>query len=377
MSTLFRRFVGTCVVCLLLAGCSDQLSLENAATPLALGMDLDRNGTFKFYSSSPVFSKNIKKKSVETGGSALTLRESRAKQDAQLTGAAQGRNYQVIIVGKRMLQHDDWFKMMDVIYRDARNTVTDRMVMYDGAVSEIIGFNQVDQPPLPILLRGMIDSNSSRSETVHTTAQELHRQMYERGITPSISEVRLQNNKVILFGSALLNHRGKYMESLGAQESILLNILKGDAKAGISLSYPMPDKPMTGPFHTNIVSFSAGKVKVKVKSGYKQGKFHFDITLASLITLSEEMFAYNIGRDDDELARRINEQCKKQLEKLIAKFQSHRIDPIGLGLYARAHHFRQYEKVQEHWGNALADAEIAVHVKFTIGAMGPVQGGTE
>ncbi|UUZ80921.1 hypothetical protein LJK88_40165 [Paenibacillus sp. P26] len=44
--------------------------------------------------------------------------------------------------------------------------------------------NPADQPFLPILLRGMIETKSRRSETVKTSMQELHRQMLEKGITP-------------------------------------------------------------------------------------------------------------------------------------------------------------------------------------------------
>lgn len=172
-------------VCLASSACTDQLSLEEAATPLALGMDLDENEKFHFYSSIPVFSKNIKKKGQEIAGEADTLRQSRSIQDAQTGGSNQGRNYQVVLLGRHFLKYEDWFPMLDVLFRDARNTVTDRVIAVDGPVKDLIYLNPPDQPLLPILLRNMIDTKTKRSETYATTVQEFHRQFYDKGLTPT------------------------------------------------------------------------------------------------------------------------------------------------------------------------------------------------
>ncbi|MNY44410.1 hypothetical protein D3C86_1794380 [compost metagenome] len=64
---------------------------------------------------------------------------------------------------------------------------------------------------------------------------------------------------------------------------------------------------------------------------------------------------------------------QKQFENLLKKIQKHQIDPIGLGLYARAHEYRQYKKVENHWGEALSEADIQVSVKVVLGSIGPVK----
>lgn len=365
--------LSTVAVCLLSAGCGDKLDLENAITPLALGLDLDDEDKFHFYISSPVFSKDIKKKSQEIEGMARTLRQSRAKQGVQSAGIAQGRNYQVLLVGKRMLRHADWFRMLDVLYRDARNTITDRMIAVDGTVSDIMHLTRSDQPLVPILLRGMVDTKSASSETVKTTLWEMHRQMWEKGMTPVLSEVKISQKKITLKGTALLDHKGQYAASLGEQESILLNILKKDAKPGISLTYAFPGKPKTGPFDTNTISFTVNELSTRVKSSYRQDRFRFDIKIKLIVSLSEHLFPYNVSKNSKSLEKKISGLVKAQFEDLMKKIQKHEIDPVGLGLYARAYQYGEYKKVEDHWGKALADANIHISVAIVLRAMGPVK----
>jgi len=371
-----RLFFVSCLfitICLTASACGDQLYLENAATPLALGMDLDKNEKFHFYSSAPVFSKNIKKKSQETSGSANSLRQSKAIQDSQSSGSIQGRNYQVILLGRHFLSYEDWFPMLDVLFRDARNTVTDRVIAVDGSLEDVFALNPPDQPLLPILLRGMVDTKSIKSETYATTAQEFHRQFYDRGLTPYIAEVKIVNNQVRLKGSALLNQKGKYELSLGPQETILLSILQKQASPGFSLSYPIPGEPVNGPFETNILSLTGAKVKTKIKTTYENNKFKFDIHVKTRVGLSEHLFPFNVEKDDTKLEKQVAVIMQDQFTSIIEKLQKHKIDPIGLGVYARANEYKEFCKVEDHWGEALANAEVHVKVDLEITSMGPVK----
>ncbi|MBW7474284.1 Ger(x)C family spore germination protein [Paenibacillus oenotherae] len=362
------------LICVTTSSCYDQLNLENASTPLAFGMDLNEDNQLELYTSTPIFSKNIRKKSLEINATIRTLRQSKAVQNAQSPGSTQGRNFQVILVGKRLLQHEGWIQMLDVIFRDARNTVTDRVVAVDGALSEIMFLNPEDQPLLPVLLRGMITTSSDNAETVSTTAQELHRQYFEKGITPSISQVKVKDHKRILVtGTTLLTRKGRYAASLGYQESILLNTLQKKAKSGVSLTYSIPGKSKTGPFDTDTLSFTAQKIATKIKTSYQQSRFQFDIKLKIAADLTEVMFPYNVLRDNKQLEPIIAGLLKSQIEKLLKKFQRHNIDPVGFGLYARAYQYREYKKVQDRWAEALSDAVFHVSVEFDINAIGPVK----
>ncbi|UKS24331.1 Ger(x)C family spore germination protein [Paenibacillus sp. HWE-109] len=360
----------------LLTGCADRLDMENASIPLTLGLDLGQDNEPVMYSTFPVFTKNSKKKTQETSARARTFRQSRAEQDAHSAGVFSGRNYQVFLIGKRMLEQENWFQMLDVIFRDSKNTVSDRVIVFDGPLADIIYLNPKDQPLLPILLRGMVDTKSGKSETVNTNLQELHRQLFESGMTPSISEVRLDAKKNIkLNGTALLNHQGKYVTSLDTSETVLLRILQNKVKKSASITLSMPGEPEQKPFHLDKISFATDQTRTETKTitSTHQGEFHFDIIIKMKISLFEVLFPYDIENKTPELEQLLSEEMQKQFEKLIKKIQQHAIDPVGLGLHARAFEYKEYKAVKNDWGKALSSADIRVQVKIKIDAMGPVK----
>ncbi|MEW9700011.1 Ger(x)C family spore germination protein [Paenibacillus sp. SI8] len=361
------------IVLVIVTGCSDRLDLEDGTIPLLAGYDLDKNNNFLSYAVNPVFSKNIEKKTQEIGLQAQTLRQSRGEADAFTAGTFQGSKFLVNLVSKRLLQQPGWFQMMDVYFRDPKVPLTARFVVYDGPLSEIIYLNPSDQPSLPLLLRGMIDTKSARSETVKTTTQELHRQMNEKGVTPSIAEIKLENKEIKLSGTVLLDHKGIYVLSLNMPETILLRILQNKAKKSVSLTLSIPGQPKSSPFAADKLSIATGKVKTKIKTFYRQGKFRFDFKIDVPAELTERFFPYDMQKDGQQLEAQIAEQVQKQLESLIHKIQEHKIDPIGLGLYARAHAYIPYMEVEDHWGEALAKADIHIAVRVTLTSSGPVK----
>ncbi|MFD0693767.1 Ger(x)C family spore germination protein [Paenibacillus sp. GCM10027628] len=361
------------LIVVIFAGCSDRLDMENAAFPLLVGLDLDKKNKLTIYSSSPVLNKSAKKKTNEIRVNPKTTRQSAENQGSYTSGVFQGRSIQIILVSKRVLQQKDWFQLTDVWFRDPKNPLTPRIIAYDGPLSEIIYLNPKDQPMLPLLLREMVDTKSMRSETVKTTLQDLHNQMREKAVTPYISEVRVRDEQISITGTTLLDHNGKFADSLSIGESVLLHILQNDTRKAISLTLPIPGEMKNGPFHTDKLSLNVDKIKMKVRTSYLQDKFQFDMNFSMHVGLSELMFPYDVRSHSKELEHLIADQVQKQLENLIKKLQAERIDPMGLGLYARAHEYSHFKKVEDHWGDALAKADIHVSLKTIIGAMGTVK----
>jgi Ger(x)C family germination protein len=353
-------------------GCNDRLDMEDAKMVLLLGFDLDKNNQMLVYVSSPVFDRNAKKKTQEIVVRADTPRESREASDAFSSGIYQARKLKVILVSKRLMQQKDWYRLMDVYFRDAKNPLTQRVIEYNGNLSEIFNLNPEDQPILPLLLAGMVDSESIRSETVKTTLQELNRQMVDKGMTPAVSEIRYKE-AITMYGTALLDHKGLYRISLNSRESVLLQIMQNHVEKDVSLTIPIPGEPKGGPVYTDRLSLSSGRTKTKVNCSYRNGKFNFDLKIKMPVTLTELLFPYDVRQKGKELEKLIAGQVQHQFESLIRKIQKNKIDPIGLGLYARAYQYDHYKKVEDQWGEALSEAEIHVTVKVSVQSMGPVK----
>jgi hypothetical protein len=218
----------------------------------------------------------------------------------------------------------------------------------------------------------MIDTKSSRSESVNTTLQELHRQVYEKGMTPFVSEVSVVNKEVVLQGTALLDHSGKFAANLNTEESILLGILRDRVKKSVSLTVSIPGVPKQGPFQTDMLSFSTQQVKTDVDTAFDNDHFRFDIRVRMRVTLTERLFAYDKG-EEERLERMITEQVQQKMDDFVLKLKSNRVDPIGLGLYARANEYRRYKKVEERWGEAISESDIRPAVIVELGSTGPIE----
>lgn len=356
------------------SGCYDRVDLEDQTTGFLVGIDLDRENNLVIYASNPVFSSHVQKKSQEIGLRAETLRQSRGMLEARTPGFLSYRKIQVILIGKRILEHEDWYRMMDVILRDTKNPLNPRIVAFNGPLSEIINLNPKEQPMLPILLRGMVETKSSRSETEKTTLQELDRLLYEKGITPYFSEVVLDKDKeIVMEGTTLLDKKGKYAMTLNMPETILLQILQNHVKRPASLTIRIPGYSKSEPFETDRLSFNADSVKTKISTSFRDQRFQFGIKVNMSISLTEKLLPADVKKQGEHLESLIAEQVRHQFENLIRAIQSHQIDPIGLGLYARAYEYNQYKEVQDSWGKALSKADIDISVKVNIRSMGPVK----
>ncbi|MBP1964654.1 Ger(x)C family spore germination protein [Paenibacillus aceris] len=359
-------------VILLLPGCDDRMDLENISLVLMMGIDLDKDDNLVFYSSSPVFNKEAKEKNEQSKVRAITGRESRNKLDARVSALISNGKIQSILLGKRLLEHEEWFKLLDVYFRDSKANSFVRILAIDGPVEDIMFFKPVDKRRLPLHVAKLIDTSNSRNLAADTTLFTLHRQMYEKGITPYIPQLR-KNEEIIATGTALLNKKGKYLTSLNLKENELLTLLQDKVQGSLSYTIQLPKESKEDLFSAGAVTFYVLHFKRKVHVTYSQDQFHFDVELDLPLRLTEKLFALDVESEGKKLEEMINKELDKQMKELIAKFQKYQIDPIGLGLFARAYQYDAWKKVDDRWGEAFSKAEVNVHVKTKIQDMGEIK----
>ncbi|RBP96169.1 Ger(x)C family germination protein [Cytobacillus firmus] len=356
----------------ILSSCGRSIPLEDLAISLILGVDLDEEDNLIISESSPVFNSEAKKKIETYELEAKTIRDSRRHFDALTPGAVTAGKIQVLLIGKRVLEHEDWFNVLDTIYRNPTFSVNSRIIVVDGPVSDVIHYEPEDKPQLPLFLKEVIDKNIDRSRTVLATPQSLHRQMYEKGMTPLISELK-KGQDVEIVGVSLMDQYGKYVDTLGMQETSLLIILKDKQTEELTISIPLPELGDEGGiFNKNELSIDLSRIKSKVKTTYNQDKFHFNYKIHMTASIVEQLFTSGNVKEN-ELEKMIEQELKSRFEGLIKKIQKNKIDPIGLGIYARAYQYEQYKKVEGHWGEALADSNIDVSVDVTIKSTGAIR----
>ncbi|MEI4799821.1 Ger(x)C family spore germination protein [Bacillus sp. NPDC077411] len=366
-----KRKVLCCILLLvfMMTGCFDQTNVEDVSLTLMLGIDLDQNDNLLVYMSSPVFSKEAKRKEENTGVKSVTVRNSREEFDATVMALTSGSKTQVFLVGKRLMKQKNWEKYLDPFYRDPKNTVTTRVIAVDGPVSDVIFYNPKDKPRLPLYLTKLVDTAYLRNVTVKTTLQKLHEQTIDKGMTASITEMK-KKNKLWLTGTALLDEKGRYKFTLKSDENKLLRILQHETKG--EFPFTIPIKLKSDNQDKDWISFSTQNIKVKTKVRY-DNHFIFHIDVKMRIGITERLFSFNTRKDAAKLQKAIETKMEADFKQLIKKIQAAEIDPIGLGIYARTYTYPQWKKVQNNWNKALAKGDVNVKVSVRIGGMGTIK----
>ncbi|GIO13523.1 hypothetical protein J19TS2_30780 [Cohnella xylanilytica] len=356
-----------------LAGCYDKVDMEDVSFSLVVGIDANEENGIRTFTTIPVFSKNAKKKTQELKVEARTLRESRDKFDAFSIGSFNGRKAQVIVFSKRLVQQvPDWFRYVDVFFRDGRNPITPKLVMFDGDLEQLFRYQSPDQPMLPLMLIGMIESASSRSESVKTTLQELHRQMYDPGQTPYLAEMSIEQDAKMK-GTALLDRKGKYAATLSLRETTYLRMLQKTSGPAVNLTLPLPSSLTKAPPDKSWISLVTERVRTRIKPSYSGGRFRFDVRIRISASVIEKLSHIDL----DKLQKQVEAACAREIrgkfEELIDKFQASAVDPVGFGIYARAYEYAAFRGVKDDWGKAFSEADIRVKVLVSFADEGSVK----
>ncbi|WNR46966.1 Ger(x)C family spore germination protein [Paenibacillus roseipurpureus] len=352
-----------------ISSCKDQLPLENITLMLMVGIDLDKENNLILYSSSPVFNKEAKEKNEVTQVKSINLKDGRNKLEGLVSALISAGKIQNVLISRRVLEHEDWFKMMDVFYRDPKGSETARVAAVEGSIEEVIRFAPLDKRRMSLHIAKLIDTAHMRNLVQMTTLFDLHRQMYEKGITPYLSNLR-KNGDIEATGTLFLNKKGVYAYTINHTENQLLQMLQNEKNSSLTLTVKIPEEKGEAIFDTGAISFYVLKLKRDIKVTFEQNKFHFDIQFSMPIHLTEKSFDIDVRHEAPKLEAEINQQLEAMLTTMVKKMQKHEIDPIGLGLYARGYQFKAWEKVQDEWGHAFSEADVHVHVRTKIKNMG-------
>ncbi|WP_442603226.1 Ger(x)C family spore germination protein [Paenibacillus sp. KN14-4R] len=362
-----------CLTCFV-TGCKDQNIIENLTLSLVIGIDLNENNELVFSLSSPVFNKEAKDKEEQYEVKTTSLRKSREKFDMHVLGITNGGKAQVILIGKRLAQQPEWYTLLDGFFRDAKNTVTSRLVLVDGSVTDIMHLAPKDKPRLPIYLTKMIDTSILRNETIKTTLQEFHRQTLDKGVTASITEIGLKEKRIEIIGAALLDEQSHYKLAIQSGDTKLLYMLQHKLKGKFPFTLELPDIPSKGELiQKNELSFDTQTISVKTDARYENDKFRFDVNIKMGISLTELYFPLDLRKSGSKLEAQIEEELDRHFKRFVQKIQKAHIDPVGFGTYARAYANPEWLKVQDHWGDAFARAEVHVKTNVKILGMGIVK----
>lgn len=135
-----------------------------------------------------------------------TVRGARNELDARVSALISSGKVQSILVGSRVLEHEGWFKMLDICFRDSKSNILAKVIAVDGSVEDIMFFKPPNKRRLPLHVATLIDTAKERNLIAATTLRNLHSQVYEKGITPYLPHLH-KNGEIVATGTALLNKK--------------------------------------------------------------------------------------------------------------------------------------------------------------------------
>jgi Ger(x)C family germination protein len=356
----------TCLLLIILTGCWDRLELEKQSISLTYGFDLDKDDQLIVYQLNPIFEKSAGKTYEVYRAKATTARQAKEVFDSSSNGMVTTGKLQVLLFSENMLKREGAMPYLDVAYRDPKNTGNMRMVAIKGSISSILNSEFKDKPMLPEYLTNIVDVNKAYNRTVFTPIQEFHRQTFDKGITPAISEIKKGEKDIVVSGSALLTNRGLYKMSLNRQESTLLLMLQKNAQLPISLSIRMPSLPFkTENSRRNVkgkdfVTINVMSMGRDIVTRYDRDHFAFDVKMKLNVSIGERTFNMDMKKDKEKLDAILTKQLSGELNGLIKKVQKQQLDPFGFGDYARAFQYHSWKIVENRWPAEFSKANVKV-----------------
>lgn len=358
-----------CVV-IFLSGCGMNTKLDSLTMTLTLGIDEGKDKkTFLYYSSSPVFNKDAKEHTEVIEVDASSLREGRYKIDSFASGRAVGGKIQNVVIGKALAKKKEIPLLLDVLYRDPKNSTTALLIVYDGPVKELLESKQKDKPRLAVAIKDLITTTAVDKQTIKTNLLDFHRMLFEKGCTPFASEMTRKDEKMMVNGTALFDNHGKYVTSLSPKETAFLQLLRKEIKPAIP--FTLRTAALTGKKENISVSIEHGKVRYETR--YRNGRFQFHVQIDAGVIITEKIADVDIDKKQTQLEKMIAHEIKTKTTALVKTFQRHHVDPVGFGLYARAYEYDHWKKVENDWGKAFAEADVSMSVKAKIISYGVIQ----
>ncbi|PFA86217.1 Ger(x)C family spore germination protein [Bacillus cereus] len=374
---MIRKWIWIVICCVYIIGCSQRIPLEKVSLILLIGLDRTPNGDIKVGTSIPLFHHKQQRSTIEHWVRASTVYNGFSKIDTKLTGYVTSSKAEVILIGKKFAQEENWIQKFDSSYRDPYATINAKVVLVDGLAEDIFQINRPDKPALPSYIDGVIESSIQSNQSVSSTIQQLMREKNEQGMTQTVPIIKKINNEIDTVGIAFLNNQGKYITKIPKKDVKFFNLInKAQVTGRMILHLAFAPKEFDKKPNSSVLVQNA---KRKINVGFHKGKFIFTLDVNMNVSLIEKT-SNNLNKTHSKgnknirkLEREIQQEIDKKLYSILQDMQKNKIDPLGLSLYARAFQYKEWKKVKEDWLHTFSKAEIHVNTHIKIKDTGTIR----
>ncbi|MED2040931.1 Ger(x)C family spore germination protein [Bacillus wiedmannii] len=369
-----KQFILFLIWISLITGCSSRVPLENEALILLMGIDIVNKKQLIIGTSATVFKTKKEPYTYETVINAPSIYSGISKLNSKNLGFSTFSKAQILIIGTKLAKQPNWIQKIDTINRDPFGTSNIKLVLADGHINSFFHIQPNNNLSLPTYVQNLLKSSLYDNRIVPSDIQEILRQTNEEGMTPTIPILKEKSNHIQTNGIGFLDYSGKYVAKLSADDVILFNILRNpDLHGRMILNIPLS--------RSHIATVLVEDINRVLTVGYYNNHFQFNIKVNMEVSMVERTDSrLPIISDDQEknqikhFEKTITHIIHKDLSKIVYKLQHHKIDPVGLGMYARAYQYNNWKQHSKNWGKAISDADIRITVKIKTQNTGTTRG---
>ncbi|WP_124727404.1 Ger(x)C family spore germination protein [Staphylospora marina] len=341
---------------LFLGGCWDQDQLKEARLVYAAGLDLTEDGK----QLQTVIIRQVKGSGFQAepqneiySGIGNTTREARDNLDRKIAGEYRSYKNRVILLGEELAKKDI-YPHLDVIYRDPKSALNAHIVVAEGRAADILAMRRVGGMLIAEYLDRTLNSEAEKSLVPRENIQSICAPMLDPGKDFTIPYVRkTEEGEVEVAGQALFSgHRMNGV--LWGQDSILLQIMRGELGDIVRMTLPVHDNKRTHP--ENYITIDVEKVDRKMEVLPGPGG---DVRVKMQLKMFVNAIEYPDDHLDDEETKGLSGHLSKLMTQkargVLNKLQEANCDVFGIGRELIAYHpevwakkrwDRDYQKVK-------------------------------
>lgn len=361
----------------LLTGCWDQHLLKDNSLVLGIGLDvaegekLLNTAVIRVIRSDSAAVGKPSATNVIYSTTGNTFRDTRAGIEKQLGGEYAPNKLRVLVLGEDLAKKDI-YPILDILYRDPRNSLAAKLVITRGTAKDLLKINKSKEVFISQKLLDAINRSEKHTLIPIETIQSICPDLFDPGKDFALPYVMKKGTDSFeILGMALFHDKkftGKILEGEDATTLLYLNGEDSDVSR-FTLKVNPEEARHQNQFISTSTFLKDQTLKVKVD---KQNKISAEITLKINITAVE----YPLDQLSKKSAiKKLNKEISKQLTKkaefVIQELQQANCDYFGIGRKVMAYHPNSWKAID--WVDTFPTIDIKAKIEAEITGTGIIK----
>lgn len=374
-----RKKMAICLVMMMLflSGCWDQQLLKENNLVLGIGLDVTddeqilNTAVIRVLSPESGGSGRPPSTNVIYGATGNTFRQTRSKIEKQLGGSYAPNKLRVLVLGEELAKKDI-YPILDIMFRDPRNSLGAKIVVAQGTAEELLNINKSKEVFISEKLLEAVLSSEEHTLIPTETIQGICPDLFDPGKDFAIPYVIKKDPSSFEINGIALFHDKKFTgQVLEGEDATILLLMNGEE--GDVARFTLNVNPEEAIHQNKFISISTylkeDSIKVKVD---QNKKITAEITLKLDITAIE--YPKNQLADKTEI-KKINNEISKQLtqkaEHVIKELQDTNCDYFGIGRKIMAFHPELWKNIN--WADTFPTIAFKTKIEAEITGTGIIK----